>query len=304
MTRAHPHLRWFVGALTVLAAAAVVLASLWGRRGDDVPQASGAPVTAVSSIVPQEHLFGDRLVARLDVRVNGDAVDPGTVRVLARFEPYKRVGRAEVTRRGVAGSTELRYAFSLQCLERACLPGSAGRSFRFQPATVQYVLRDEPQSTGLRVDWPPVAVASRLTADDGGSDALRADTSDLPPVSYRMSPILLGWLLTGAAAAIVLAVGAAGALRVRPVRPVVMDERAKAEVPPLERVLALVEGARNDAEDVRRTALDELARTLDGDGLAALAPEARKLAWSRRPPDPDEVDRLAAAVRRALEAGS
>jgi hypothetical protein len=304
MTRARLLLPWLVAALTALVAVAIVLASLWGRRGDDVPPATGPPVTAVSSIMPQEHLFGDRLVARLDVRVNGDAVDPGTVRVLARFQPYKRVGRADIARRGVAGSTELRYAFSLQCLERACLPRSSRRSFRFQPAVVQYVLRDEPQSTGLRVDWPPVAVASRLTADDGGSDALRADTSDPPPVSYRMSPILLGWLLTGAAAAIVLAVGAAGALRVPPVRPVLAAERAKAEVPPLERALAVVEDARDDPEDVRRTALDELARTLDGNGLAALAPEARKLAWSRRAPDPDEVGRLAAAVRRALEGGS
>ena len=299
-------LPWLVAALFVTGAAAVVAAGLWPRTDDGSPPPRGKPLTAAVSITPREHLFGDPVVARVDVALDRELVDAGEVRVLPRFSPYRRTATTEVMRRDVGRTTLLHYRFRLQCLERACVPRLPSKSFRFPPVVVQYVLHAERGITGLPVRWPPVSVLSLLPPGDVAAAKLRADAADLPSISYRIPPTLLGWLLTGLAASLVLAVGAALALRLRPrPRPVpVVAERVGAGLPPLERALALVERAASEGEEERRTALDELAQALAANGLAAFAPDARRLAWSSRAPRRREMAELAAGVRRALGEGS
>ncbi len=282
-----------------LAAALALLAAAAAPTAGGAEPASAAPVTARTSVTPREHFFADRLTARVEVTLDGSLVDPDGVRLLARFAPYRPTGPTEVVRRDLGRMTILSFTAPLQCIDRACLRGQGESRFRLPPAVVQYFLRADPTPVGLQAGWPELTVRRRLPS--GGETApARGRTDELPDVSYRIPPAALGFLLAGVSAALVLGVAGAAVLRLRrrappPAPPPVEDGRA----PSLDSLLALVERARDD--DTRRVALDMLARSLAGDGLAPLAEYAQRLAWSPAPPAADETRSVAGAVRRALE---
>lgn len=290
-----------VGAVVIVA----VVSLAEGTRGR---AAGAAPIAAGGTLGPRSHLFGDTLVARIDVTVDRRFVDPRRIHVASSFAPYTSGGET-VTRRNAGETTYLRFETSLRCLQEACLPGAEQKRFAFPGARITYAAPGgQGGKRALLVAWPPVKVFSRL--DDAAARDLRAqppfrvDVATLPKVEYRIPPGALTAML--AVAALVLLVAAAllvlrafpGALRfVRGQRP--------RRLRPLELALALVQRTTahgGPAEQRRALELlaDELART-GGNGLVE---DARELAWSESPPSANAIRTLEGRVRAVIERGA
>jgi hypothetical protein len=144
-----------------------------------------------------------------------------------------------------------------------------------------------------RAAWPALHVRGRVTAADlaPARPPFRVDTAP-PAPTYSVRPGLLTWLLV--AAAVVLAL-AAIALVVRE-----LLRRRTTRMPAedvLERALRLTREAESRAPDDRRRALGLLARVLEA-RKRATASSARDLAWSRPPPESDELAALVGDVER------
>ena len=280
--------RWLAPVVAVLAAATVLTVAAVRSNGAAEP-APRAAVSAEAVLEPRVALFGSPVRAELRIAVDPRRVDPRKVRATARFAPYAPLGAPRVTRQSAERTTLIRIAYRLQCVAPACSHPGGQASVQLRPAIVHWGNRR------LAVAWPPAAIASRLTAIDVAHPSLRY-TTDAPARSYRVDPVTVGWTSIGAAAAIVLALGALVPLRVRqaagPVEAPSSDvERA------LERVVEAAEGTQAD----RRGAIGELAQVLERDGFGELAPLARRIAWSSGGPSPAVASELAVLVRAALE---
>ena len=108
-----------------LTAVAVVLAlAAAGCGGDDSKPLIAPSKTAVvrGEIVPSVHLFGEPVVAHVDVVVNRTKADPENVRLKTNFEPYEEVGERRTTREDIGEFTHLRYTTTLRCLGIDCIP--------------------------------------------------------------------------------------------------------------------------------------------------------------------------------------
>jgi hypothetical protein len=274
---------------------------------------AGRAVLATPTLDQSVHLFGDTVVARLNVLVDTRRIDVDRVELVPRFRPYERIGRVSVSRDDHGDVTELRYTIRLRCLGAPCiprrLPSAAGpqepgrgerKSFVFPSSLLVY--REGDRERLLRiVRWPPLESVSRLNDTQFGLSqfVFRAGYVPLPGATWRVAPALLALLLVLAA----LALLAPGVLlirrRLRARRPVEVE--AEPELPPLERALLLVEWTRDrtNGED-RRRALEVLAEQLDLAG-SPLADDARRLAWSPRSPTPDAATDVVRRVREGMD---
>jgi hypothetical protein len=304
-----------VRALPLLTAIALLGAGCGGSdRAADLPL--GRQVSAKATLTPTVHLFAEPVVARVDVVVDRDHVDPARVRTETEFLPYdvKQVKRAREDR---GRFTLLRYEYTLRCLRIACipeiLPSEAGeaetgrgerRTFRLPAAKV---LSEDPGGetrTLGRARWPELVSVSRIKQSDVPETpetdyVFKTSVTPLPEPDYRVPPTLLGaGLLAGALALLALpAALVIGWLRRRRPPPVVEHEPA---LSPLERALRLVEWAREQDDGAeRRQALEVLAVELEAEERAELAESARTLAWSPASPSPEAADRLVGSVRGA-----
>ena len=278
-----------------LAAACVVLlaAGCAGGADEELSLPRGQSFAVATSITPRTASFGDPLTARLRILVDRDRIDPDSIRVLARFQPWR--DRTTVERVDAGRLTALTYTIELHCLTLSC---------------VGFEREYEPQLTGARitsdrgrvyqVEWPSVSIGTRVpprefVPENTGEEAQdwppkwRATVS-LPEPSYRLSPTLLTWLLAGFGALLVGVSTAAGLLLLRRGR-LVRDR----EIAPLDRALDLLRRARTDEE--RRAALEALALALDTERGPELAQPARALAWSQSRPSETAVEELADLAR-------
>jgi hypothetical protein len=296
-----------LGAAVVgVAAGLIVLAT----RGDETG-ASRAPrrdvvgsfqgqrrtMTISTSIEPRTHLFGDPIVARVDLLFGRDRVDPDPkkIRIDAIFRPYTQLGSPTVERHDEGDLVHLRYVYRLTCLERPCTAGGAQTEIQLPPVRVDYSLRDIRQRANDSAEWPPVTVASRLARFDVQQARWRANL-DLPGVSYAIAPGTLAVLLGSGALLALLAAGALGAWLVATTRRRAVVDEALVDpgAPPLERALALVRRTFDEGDGPdRRRALERLSRELGRAEQPELAERARRLAWSSEPPSPGAVDALA-----------
>ena len=147
--------------------------------------------------------------------------------------------------------------------------------------------------------WPTLVVHSRLTAE-----RIQRETPDVaafaaPPVTYSVSPDVLGWLLIAGAALLTLGAGwliARSLAVVRRERPL----RLPAHLTPVERALALARHAL-DRGDVTggRKALERLAAELERSGRDDLALAAGRTAWSSGGPSVTSVDELVVSLRKS-----
>jgi hypothetical protein len=274
----------------------------------DDPQArvappGGDPVALETTVSPSRYMFGDRLLAEVELTIDSTRVDPDSVVAAVPFRPFRRIGPIETERLDLGRTTVLRFDYHIQCVDRACVPRAAERAFDLPIGLVRYSPREGDVVT-LPVSWPQIEVASQLSSIIRGDGLVRpsslsaqVETDNLPPLSFRGGPHLLGWLLIGAAAALLLGLGGWLAWRLWP-RQAVQTRVEEPEQRPLEAALVRVEHAllRGD-EDERRASLDVLARGLSQAGEPELARDARRLAWSEPGPQMDRAAELVNAAR-------
>jgi hypothetical protein len=260
-------------AVAVVAAATlagVAVAAFLVGRGDPAPSNEeavvmrGRPLAVETRILPRVHLFGQPVTAEVTAVYHRGLIREGSVRVSADFEPYTQLS-ARLDPGGVLG------------------PAGQSRARSSQP-----------------LDWPSIEVASRLSPEATRGLAWRAETRNLPAVSYRFDPTLATVVLLGGAGvlvglALVLLAPLAPHRRHTPV-----EEDAPAAATPLERALSALEASRNGAVGDRRRTLELLARELGAAGQLELSERARRLAWSKQEPTPEEASGLAGAVRSAV----
>lgn len=301
-------------ALAPLAAAGIVLLAA-GCGGDEsrTELPLGRQISARASLTPGVHLFAEPVVARVDVVVDREHLDPDRIELRTEFLPYD-IDEAREIREDRGRLTLLRYEYVMRCLRLACIPdvfssaaGSAEtgraerRTLRLSPAEVVY---DDPagkERVLARPKWPDVVSASRIREGDvpRSGYVFKTSVTPLPEPDYRIPPTLLGaGLIAGALALLAVPVGVlvSWLRRRRPPRVVV----AEPELTPLERALRLVEwacGRENGVE--RREALELLAFELDALDRMEAAGSARKLAWSAQSPSRDAASMLLEEMRAA-----
>ena len=310
-------------ALAVAAVAAIAAAAAGPRLLAPAADRSGAALAGEqafatrAAIVPDVHLFGDAVEARLQVAVDRRRIDPDDVRVDWSFEPYEQLGEPRVVRRDVGHVTHLTHTVALRCLHVECvpprLPSAAGENeggrgerhrFAFPPAQVTL----GPDFDARAVRWPPLEVTSRINAAQheedaraqeqavyGGAAASIRFRDDLTPAAptYAVEPRLLASLALAGAALLLLVPGAQLAEALRRRRRTAAEAWALLTPRERARLAAAWAAGRADATD-RRRALELAAAELGVGGDEALAARARELAWSGgAPPEPDDATALA-----------
>ena len=317
MTR-RPRLLSVVGLAVVAGITSLGIVAIAGLGRDDnqsvAPVKPGsAPVTVKTDVTPRTHLFGDTLVARVDVVIDREGADAHP-RVERSFTPYV-AERVTTVRRDAERFTQLRYTFRLRCLTAGCLSPSGRARVRFEPVRVLY--RSASGKPGVvRATWPPVELYSRLASvprqreDEDSSrfatpvqEPWRADLTALPAVSYRLSPKLVIALLLLAAALLVLPAGVL-VYRALPRRKPLSWESWLALLPPVERALAVLERARTQGDaTARRRALERLGMELRAHEADVLARAALELAWAEAPPSSAAILSLEQEIRHAGDDG-
>jgi hypothetical protein len=294
-------------ALVTIAGAAVlvgVFARGWwrGEGGSYAPRS----LVASARITPPSSLFGDLLDARVDVLVDPRRVDPGSVQLDARFRPYAVRSQSTRVARGVGRASLVEFRYAIQCITASCIglmsQGTGAKvstkAIQLPPAKLTARARDG-SPVALPVTWPTFAVHSRLSAPEIALSTPQAEpTFSPPPVSWNVSPGVLGGAAVSAAALLVLGAGWLVATTLlgdtRRLRP----RRIPAHLTPVERALRLAEHAARTGElDEERKALQRLAVELRRAGNRELAGRAGRLAWSEGEPSSDTVGALAEAVR-------
>jgi hypothetical protein len=277
--------------LAVAAALAVPVA----QASDGAPALRYSPITVARTLSPASALFGDRIVAEVDVYTDGSRIESRSVRFDGSFAPY-RVVATKVDRSSRDGISLLRRRYTLQCLTRACLPPRGEtRVIRFPAAGIAYV--QDGRRRAAAVTWPELQVASRVPAG-GAAPRITAAPPELDP-SFARPPGAMRALLLVAAVLLALAGVVLLASALWPAGALARWRRR--DVSPLERSLARVEdAARSDDEAERRRTLDELAQTLAEVPAPPLETRTRALAWGPTPPTPEALAELARSVRVAL----
>lgn len=295
----------------VLAALGVVLAiALFARDGS--VEHVGLPIgdeglSARTSISPRAQLFGETAVARLDILIDREVVDPDTVTVVTNFAPYRPTAKLRLERTDYERFTRMRYSVPLECIDDKCAPRSSRKNVRFAPAQVRWRGRVN------RLQWPQLTIGSRLQ-DPGALNTdvrdqrLREPTSGLDwraevrvlPATWRMGPAQATLLLV----ALAMGLLAASLFLVSLAYPGLARRlwRRPPKLSPLERALGIVERASESGiEEEHRVALDDLATELRVAGAGDLAGAAYALAWDAPPPGPDRTAGLSSRVRELID---
>ncbi len=304
-------------AVAVAVSGALVTASVVPSRGDEGPDAAAAvdlaDIEAAATLEPAVALFGDTVLAHVDVLLDKTLVDPESVRVAANFVPFEIVGPPRRLRRDAGDSAYLRRTFVLRCLTGTCVPSGESARYEFPHVRVAFAATTEAEDTSsISVPLPSVRIYSRFTAlgagTDRGSAPWEADVLSLPAVSYRIAPGALIAVLVSIAALAALAGVILGYLA-SPSRVVELEAEPEPELPPapplspLEQALLLLEQSiRVDGAADQRRALELVAEELElADwGDRDLARTARALAWSEGLPPIEQTTLLATRVRTAL----
>lgn len=309
----------FVVAIAAAVAGALALLFVLRARGDEgaaARAAAGVEMAAVeadATVSPSAALFGDTVLAHVDVLLDKRRVDPDSVRVRATFAPFEIVGPPRRLRRDAGSSAYLRRTFVLRCLSGTCVPSGESARYEFPRARIAFTKRteDAPSTSSISTFMPSVRIYSRFTAATAGAERGSApwvvDLLSLPAASYRIAPGRLTALLLAAATLAALG-GVFLGYRAWPPR-VPAKPEPEPEVPPasplspLEQALVLLEQSiRTEGAADQRRALELVAEELElADwGDRDLARRARALAWSEDVPPIRETTQLATRVRTAL----
>ena len=288
--------------------------------GSAAPPGGGLPaqgIEARATLDPRITLFGDTIVAHVDVLLDRLKVDPESLRVGTEFLPWEVVGQPSRVRQDSGSNTHLRTSYTLRCTGSPCAPSNTSGALEFDPARVSYAAPAAKvgDRDALSVHWPILLVYSRFAAAnaEGGATAgastqnlWRADLVSFPAATYRIPPaVLLPALVVLAillvAAGVALAVVAIPRRRKEPEPQPEPEPEPVIVLTPLEQALELLEDAsRADGTEDRRRALELVAEVLDLEH-PELARAARTLAWSEDEPQVEQTSGLATRVRGTID---
>jgi hypothetical protein len=288
-----------MGALTPRTSSRMVcvLLALLLAAGVGSARAAASPELTVSTVfVPPTARFGDRVVARLVVQADRDALDTNRLRIIEDVTPLAPLGQAHVSRAERGRVLVITYEVSTVCIVEACLATHGARSVRLPPARV-----DAPRRSGgvaqAQAAWPVLRLGGRVQAADLARSwpVFRRDVS-APAATYRVAPATLALALDVAAALLAAAAVVATAWHFGAL---VRRKRALDTRTELERVLAALRAAESAPVEQRRRAVGLLARLLVTRD-PRLAGDAADLAWSEPKPTSEELVELADRVVREV----
>jgi hypothetical protein len=289
-------------ALVALAAVVVLLAVVgpgwWGGDGG-----SYAPKKTLvhADVTPAHSLFGQVLTAHARLVVDPRDVDPASVDLNVNLNPFHIRSESHRVTRGLGRAAVVDFTYEIQCVSRACVPFGTGKGAlveQLKAATATYRTPGGAKGS-VQVHWPVFGVQSRLTAEEIGlSTPEAAPGSAQPPVSWAISPGLLGGISLAVAALLVLGAGGLVASVLTRDDRLVRVRRIPAHMSAIERALVLAEHATAHGEvDESRKALERLAEELRRKRAGSHANDAERLAWSEGGPSPETVAALATTVR-------
>jgi hypothetical protein len=288
-----------VGALTSRAssrAALVAIFVLLTAVGGSARAASTPELTVSAAFDPATVLFGDRILARVVVQADRDALETDRLRIVADISPLSPLGRAHGSSRAHGHRLVVTYEVAAVCIVEQCLSTHDARSLRLPSVRV-----DAPQREGglaqARAVWPVLRIGGRVKMADlaRSRPPFRSDLST-PAATYRIAPKTLALLLDIAAA--LLASAGAGVASWRALT--LLQRRRRLDTrSELERALAAVRAAESAPLEQRRRAVGLLARLLAKRNLR-LAAAAADLAWSEPKPTPVELAGLVDRVTREV----
>jgi hypothetical protein len=277
---------------TALVAIFVLLTAVGGSA-----RAAAAPELKVSTAFePATALFGDRILARVVVQADRNALETDRLRIVADISPLTPLGRAHVSSRTQGHRTVFTYEVAAICIVEQCLATHDARSLQLPSARV-----DAPRRGGgllqAHAVWPVLRIGGRVKTADlvRSRPPFRSDLS-APATTYRIAPETLSLLLDIAAALLASAgVGVAS----RRALTLLRHRRSLDTRSELERALAAVRAAESAPPEQRRRAVGLLARLLPKRNLR-LSGDAADLAWSEPKPTPVELAGLADRVTREV----
>jgi hypothetical protein len=290
-----------VALLAVLAV--VVLVAVAGPRWWNGDGGSYAPRKTLvhAEVTPARSFFGQVLTAHAQLIVDPRRVDPASVALNVNLNPFQIRSESRRVTPGLGRATIIDFRYEIQCVTRACVPLGANRGAlaeQLKPAKATYRGRDGV-AVSIPVRWPGFGVQSRLTAEEIAlSTPQAASNSTPPPVSWAISPGLLGALALSGAALLLLGSGWLIASVVSRDSRLLRTYRIPAHLSPVERALVLAEHATAHGEvEESRKALERLAEELRKRSAEGDANDAERLAWSESGPSPETVAELATSVR-------
>jgi hypothetical protein len=287
-----------VAVAAVVVLTAVVAPGWWnGDGGTYAP----SKTLVHADVTPARSLFGQVLTAHAQLIVDPRRVDPASVELNANLRPYRIRSESRRVTSGLGRADVVDFTYEIQCVTRACVPLGTGKGAmvaQLKPAKATYRSR-AGATVSVPVAWPVFGVQSRLTAEEIAlSTPQAAQGSTPPPVSWAISPGLLGGLALSAAALLMLGAGWLVASVVARNSRLVRARRIPAHFTPIERALVLAEYSAAHGElDESRKALERLAEELRKQAAGSYADDAERLAWSESGPSPETVAALASNVR-------
>ena len=255
------------------------------------PSAVAAPLAVRASVDVRTPAFGAAVHTRVTVTVDSRLARPETVKVVDDVTPLTTVGRPTTSRRGDTIVIERTAA----CLDAPCVGATRSTTVSLPNVRVTATATDG-RVLHATVAWPRLAVHGRVTRADLARQRPPFHTDTSPrPVSYRIAPSTLAWLLDAGAALLGLAAIALGA---HTIRAFARRRRAARPVDELALALRLAREAETRPVPDRRRALGLVARLL---GDRDLARRTSGLAWSRPAPQPRELAAIVDAAEREVD---
>jgi hypothetical protein len=253
------------------------------------PAATAAPLSVHATIDRQTADFAAPVHTRVTV-VADPTIRVSSIRVVDDVSPLTSLGAPVATRDGNV-VTVVRTA---ACLDDPCVAENRDANVSLPRVRVT-ATTTAGRTVHATAPWPVLGIHGRVTKADlaRARPPFHADTS-ARPVSYRVAPSTLAWLLDAAAGVLALA---AILLAVQAVRTVAVRRRAAVPVDELGRALRLTREAEARPVPDRRRALGLLAHVL---GEPRLAARTNGLAWARPTPEPAQLESIADDVEREV----
>jgi len=265
--------------MTTRTAAALCILGAWLGASADAAKAD-TTLRVSASLHPAAVLYGDPVVADVEVDYDPRTVEPSSIRVQPSFSPYT-AGAAPVVQHLHDGAVRFRY--SLLCVTEGCLPTKGSRSLQLHAVTVTALAGT--RRLVANAPWPVLRISSRLAAADLTGRIRFHHPASPPAPAYRLAP---GKLAAGLIALAALCTLAAVALAGRELTR--RSARSKVRrLSPLELAIAYVRDSTVRGDPDRRRALALLSEAAEGE----VADDAADRAWSKPPPTPAGAGELA-----------